>query len=294
MFKSRKLQETSAEKPLQHVLLNGDRLAYNLYGSGREKAFFFHGFPGGRHQGALIQRYCDEFDLQVAAFDRPGYGYSEFANLPKGYNALADVLEAVSEAWGWKRVQLLAVSGGTPYALAWASRSSRVASLHTVCGLGPLSDEAFRSKFSTTFMRLMSTAHITPEFALNALLRKALGDGEGATFAGQNISGFLMQSHMRDALRQGARGAKLDLANYLTAKDIEWSTIRCPMNIWHGTSDTVVPSYFAEIMKTRIPHAELRLKPNECHYSLPFLHARTILGEIQRWAEKRPDESAVI
>ena len=269
----------------QHHFKNGDRLGVEFFGNGREKALFFHGFPGSRHQGRLIESQCREFDLEVAAFDRPGYGLSEFAKRPKGYLGLAKVLDQACKDWGWDRVHLLSVSGGTPYALAMAASSKRVVSLHTVCGLGPLQDQEFRNHFSPKYLKMMQAAHATPEFALNTLLKTA-SSGE-SRFAGVDFGSYLMRSSMREAFRQGVGGAKLDLINYLGSKDIDWDSIRCPTRVWHGTSDSVVPSRFAEMIKEKVPHADLRLKRGETHYTLPYQHAREILLGLTEQSTRR-------
>ena len=78
----------------QHRFKNGDRLGVEFFGNGREKAIFFHGFPGSRHQGRLIESQCREFDLEVAAFDRPGLRAFGICKTSKGISWSSESLRS--------------------------------------------------------------------------------------------------------------------------------------------------------------------------------------------------------
>ena len=55
----------------------GHRISYRCYGVPEGKPiFYFHGWPGSRHEGQLFSDLAKENDCLLVAPERPGYGQS--------------------------------------------------------------------------------------------------------------------------------------------------------------------------------------------------------------------------
>lgn len=58
-------------------LRDGRTLGYMRYGTpGGRPVFYFHGVPGSRCEGLLLDEPARALNVQVVAVDRPGYGLS--------------------------------------------------------------------------------------------------------------------------------------------------------------------------------------------------------------------------
>ncbi|WP_295717376.1 alpha/beta fold hydrolase, partial [uncultured Halovibrio sp.] len=103
------------------VRVDGEReIAYAEYGrSNGTPLVFFHGTPGSRRLGALLDRAARRHDVRVLAPERPGYGRSS----PWPNRSVADAAEFVTPVLddaGVDTARLVAFSGGGPYALSTA------------------------------------------------------------------------------------------------------------------------------------------------------------------------------
>ena len=60
-------------------LPDGRKLAYSEYGDRHGKpVIYFHGFPGSRVEGLLMDAAAKWLGLRIVAPDRPGFGRSDF------------------------------------------------------------------------------------------------------------------------------------------------------------------------------------------------------------------------
>jgi pimeloyl-ACP methyl ester carboxylesterase len=272
----------------------GGTLAYSLFGGGERKAIFFHGHPGSRHQGAFVGPHAKPLGLEIAAFDRAGFGHSSL--FPSGKNPLdlAPALRALADQLGWKRFHLIAVSGGAPYALNSApGLAERVHSIHLICGMGPLADPRFRRRFPRGALEAMRLANALPAPVLSGALRLALlaarrtgrrnmpflSPGDAELLGSPMVSSTLRDS-LDSAFRQGVAGARRDWRAFLSPWELDMAAISAPVTFWHGREDRLVPCEFSEWLSSRIPRSVLRLVEGEGHYTLPLLRAREILEEI--------------
>lgn len=286
-------------RPLFHVLTTGYKVAYQRLGQGSRKAFFLHGFPGSFHQGLYLENFCAEFDLQVITFNRPGYGGSENWRQNPSLGDISQIFTELARLHSWDQFHIIAVSGGTPYAIrAAVDLSKKVLSLNVVCGLGILNEPEFKETFSASTIGLMNLANRTPERVLNLMIQskvqkivreQSFGKGilpglfsaDRETLANSQVSKSLAAS-LGEAFSQGASGAKRDLQNYLGSWQVPWAQITCPTHFWHGDKDGIVPCANAEIYHRRIPHSKLTMLANEGHYSLAIRRMHDVLTEITR------------
>jgi pimeloyl-ACP methyl ester carboxylesterase len=101
---------------------------------------WFHGTPGARRQFPVVgRRAAMKLGLRVVVLERPGSGLSD----PHPYAAVADWatdMAAVADALGAKRLGVVGLSGGGPYALACGAvppLAARVAAVAVLGGVVP-------------------------------------------------------------------------------------------------------------------------------------------------------------
>ncbi len=83
----------------------------------------------------------------------------------------------------------------------------------------------------------------------------------------------------RHAFLRGAGGV---LDDYLTLSR-PWGfapeEIAAPMQLWHGTADTMVPLHHSEMLASRVPDATLQTWPGEGHLAI-IPHVGEVLDAI--------------
>lgn len=277
------------------VTIQGDPLAYAVYGRpGGIPAFYFHGLPGSRREGALLHAACLEAGVRLVAPERPGYGLSaavsgsRLEDWPERIDALADAL-------GLGRFHLIAASGGAPHALACASAlSTRVRGTTICCGLGDLTRPGLAAAMQLNARLALWLVRRGPAWlertygpVVTRLVRRAPrlavaiqgwidGPADRAVLRRPEIRALFADS-LGEAFRQGAAGAVADLAAAVRPWPFALDGIR-DLQLWHGLADRVVPPLHSEWLKRAVPQARLTWVPGEGHFSLPIRHA----GEVVR------------
>lgn len=119
-------------------LPDGRKLAYSEYGDSHGKpVIYFHGFPGSRVEGLLMDAVAKRLGLRIVAPDRPGFGRSDFQAGRRLSGWQKDVA-SLADALSFERFSVLGISGGGPYVLACAEQlAERIDKASIVCGLGP-------------------------------------------------------------------------------------------------------------------------------------------------------------
>ena len=116
------------------------RLSFAEYGSHTGPAIvWMHGTPGARRQIPLDARaYAEEHGLRIIGIDRPGIGSSSpylYPNVLDWTEDLALLLDALGHR---RRVRVIGLSGGGPYALAaGAGLPERVSGVGVLGGVAP-------------------------------------------------------------------------------------------------------------------------------------------------------------
>lgn len=120
------------------TLTDGRRLAYAEYGDpDGPPVVYLHGTPGSRLTGRRLEDPALQHGVRVIAFDRPGYGLSDFDGGPGLVERADDVFE-LADFLQLQRFAVWGSSGGAPYALACGWRNpDRISSVVLESGLGP-------------------------------------------------------------------------------------------------------------------------------------------------------------
>jgi pimeloyl-ACP methyl ester carboxylesterase len=260
------------------------KIHFRVYGEGKHKFFFHHGFPGSSLQAGFIAPYADKLDVSVCSFDRPGYGSSDYFS-DFAYEHVAGTVQAIADSLGWKKFHQFGVSGGSPFALAGSTLPNNL-SCSLVGPLGPIHLPSFRSHYSFSTRALMRITNQMPSSWLNIpvkLWKKSFNDApeqslRSSTILSQKDKEVLLSagnqdklsSSMEEAFRQGAHGPHHDVKLFQKPWDFGINSIRCPIHLWHGSEDKIVPAIFSEMLCDMLPNANLTMVPGEGHYSLPI------------------------
>jgi pimeloyl-ACP methyl ester carboxylesterase len=277
----------------QFQLSNGRKLGYDEYGSPDGKPlFYFHGSPSSRLEARLYlsEDSLQSLDVRLIAVDRPGMGLSDFQpnrrllDFPKDLLALADHLKI-------DRFAILAYSLGGPYALACAyaipKRLTKVgivsgAALFTKPELMTNINEGTR-KFLTmprekpllSRLFLWMMLGVMPRLAPKQFIAgaAALPEADRAVVAGNQDfqEGFIRM--VREAARQGTRGAFHESLLSVTDYGFRLQEIQAPVLLWHGEADKNIPVKMARFAASALPKCEAGFYPSEGHLSLFKKHA---------------------
>jgi pimeloyl-ACP methyl ester carboxylesterase len=258
--------------------------------------FSFHGTPGSRLLYPKHVQDAARRGLRLIGYDRPGYGGSTPKPGRRMVEAAGDVA-AIADALGLDRFALWGHSGGGGPALACAAAlPRRVVAAASLAGTAPFPAEGIRwydgmGELNVSDFKLMMSdrtawearlAHDAQEMKeasteqLGEFLSSLISDVDRGALTVQ--LGEFLQEQVREGLRGGYEGLKED--NLLGAEPwgFEFSSIRVPLQLWHGAHDRFVPFSHGQWLAARLPHAEIHLEPNEGHLSLyerriPEVHA---------------------
>lgn len=222
--------------------------------------FLLHGTPGSRVFGLENEPLIGEERLKIVTPERPGYGRSSPLK-NRSISGYSSDIEELANFLGIDEFHVAGVSGGGPYVLACASNlSNRVVSATLIASAAPIETVGFfkgmsiGNKFAFAMSKYVPwllkpiyqyaayyygkypekmVQGLTPQLCEwdKRVLEKMAEKGQ--------IDGLI--EHIREAYSQGYLAAYTDI--YLVSRSwgIDYSKIICPIFIWHGESDTLVP-----------------------------------------------------
>jgi pimeloyl-ACP methyl ester carboxylesterase len=279
----------------QFSLHDGRRLGYSEFGAPRGRPILYcHGFPASRLEARLAHEAALRTRVRLIAADRPGYGLSDFqpnrriADWPRDLRELADAL-------GLDRFAVLGISGGAPYVIACAGAiPERLTAAGIVCGLGRTDRGEFTADMNLIARASFAVARRAPPLSrlVNRALASVLRGNPRLTLKlmasrlpppdqevlSQTVVFGMISDSYREALRQGGRGAALDLTLYAQPWETVVESIRVPCHLWHGEADTTVPVAMGRRLAAALPDCRAEFYPDEGHYSLPVRRIGEILA----------------
>jgi pimeloyl-ACP methyl ester carboxylesterase len=287
-------EETARDGPSIVSRDDGRRLAYAEYGDPTgDPVVFFHGTPGSRLLAGLFDDPAREHGIRLLSPDRPGYGRS--APRPgRTVTDAADSTAAVLDDAGVERADLVAFSGGAPYALACAEAIDRVRSVDVVAGatppgVGPDPPVArLLAGLATATPRLLGglfrgqawlAARLDPSVVV---AQYTSGDGSGAV---PDATAALVRRDFLEAVARSRRGAVTEFRLNAADWGIAFGSLDVPVRLWHGTADGNVPVAGARAFADRLPDADLTELAGADH-----LHA--LLAAVPAALERRPPRLA--
>ena len=263
-------------------LADGRRLGFAEYGTpDGAPIFIFHGTPGSRLMLRVADAPARRRGVRVIAPDRPGFGLSDrqpgrrLLDWPGDVRALADFL-------GIERFAVAGISGGGPYTLACALKlPERLTVAGVISGMGPVVgelggvlDRKHRLAFAT-MRRAPPLLHLVmaaaslgwqriPERLLDAL-HAYMPPADQAIVARPEVRASLLAG-LREAFRQGGRGATDELRLFVAPWGFRLEDIRAPVRLWHGEADDLVPCAMGRHVAGAIPGCRAEFIPGAGHY----------------------------
>lgn len=283
----------------QFQLPDGRRLGYDEYGSPDAKPlFYFHGSPSARVEFALFgnEELLRSLNVRLIAVDRPGLGLSDFQpnrrimDFPKDLLRLADGLNI-------GRFAVLAYSLGGPYGLACSfAIPERLTKVGIVSGAALFTEPELMHNVNEGTRRYLKLPRENP-FAARAFLwimgvmaniapkimvanaASLLPQPDRTVISDPEMQkGFIAM--LREALRQGTRGAFHE--SLLTVSDwgFRLQEIQMPILLWHGEADQSVPAAMARYAASAIPQCEAKFYADEGHLSVFKKYAEEIIRSL--------------
>lgn len=106
-------------------------------------------------------------------------------------------------------------------------------------------------------------------------MRSHLASADFAAFAVDDRIHVLGRM-LREAVRNGTRGAVWDLSLYGRDFDFELSAVRSSLHLFHGEADTNAPLPMVHKAMSLLPNAHLTTYPDEAHLSTLVNHFNAI------------------
>lgn len=263
-------------------LHDGRALGYAEYGDPRGMPLiFFHGMPGSRYGGAILDEPARRAGVRVISPDRPGFGLSDFQprrtllDWPSDVSELADALDL-------SRFAVMGVSSGGAYVAACALRlPKRLRSAHIVSGAGPMdapgaTDGMMRMNkimwtlsrrapfVASTLWRLVArAARGNPERAANPA-KSSMPPADQRVFERPDVQAVFARE-LREAFRTGWRGAAHDARLSATPWMFRLEDIEMRVSLWQGEEDLNVPPSMGRYQAQAISDCLARFFPGEGH-----------------------------
>jgi len=254
-------------------LADGRYLGFSRFGlESAMPVLMFHGTPGSRYFAFSAGTPLDDGRLQVILPERPGYGLSTAQPNRSMLDWVDDILQ-LADSLGFAQFHLLGLSGGGPYALACAQQiPQRVLSVILVASVAPLSITRLRQSMPLSNKLAYSVARFVPlaielnfrfnryslfhrpEIYLGKLFTQ-LSDWDEALLQDPAKQALFLQ-HMREAYRNGIRGAVSDIQLLMQPWGFNLSDIQTPVRLWQGELDTMVPPAMGRYLAEQLPNCK--------------------------------------
>lgn len=282
------------------TLTDGRVLGYAESGDKKGSALFlFHGLNSSRLEVKIVHETMLKAGIRCIGIDRPGMGLSTFQKDRTVLGFTEDV-EALADDLAIEKFFVMAVSAGTPYALACTYKIphrviacgiiSGVAPVLT-CGLREMSKEsrffillAQRSpwliKYFFWFLHGRISQNTAKENAFLEGIMFALDDVDKNLIKVPSAKSVLIDT-FREGYRQGSKGVAYDgILAFAKPWGFELEEIDFrPIYLWHGEKDKGIPLSMAECMTERLAGTVLKTYPKEGHLSIIFNQLNEILED---------------
>ena len=268
------------------TLPDGRALAYLEFGDpDGYPAFYFHGTPSCRLEGAFADGAARRNGFRLIAVDRPGYGRSTFQEGRGVRDWPADVC-ALADALGLDDFGVVGHSGAGPHLFACGAfiPRSRLRFVGALAPWGPLATpdimrslnalDSFYARaarrtpwlFGALFAPLGWCARYSPGLFCRVVTASVSGVDK------QRMSDELFGRHFRaiqlEAFRQGSRGAAYESLLEYRAWEFDVADVAVPTHIWLGDCDAYVPRAMGEYFERVIPHVDLRWAKGKGHFAI--------------------------
>ena len=239
---------------------------------------YCHGAPGSRLDVVWLEDAFAEAGVRVVSLDRPGMGRSS----PSPGRTIADwprQVESVADHLGLDRFAVMGLSSGGPYVVACAALCpDRVVAAAVVAGV---TDMCWSAAFDDFLDDEQTIMRIGDEADAHAWCVEHYGADGARFFDGHMdlsppdarvmedeliLSGLLPT--FGEAFVQGVAGYAQDITVQAQGWNFDVGAIRCPVGVFHGEQDTIVPISHGRHTADVIAGAELTTFPEHGHISM--------------------------
>jgi pimeloyl-ACP methyl ester carboxylesterase len=239
--------------------------------------FYFHGDPGSRLEfdHPLNRPALDGTGVRLIGIDRPGFGGSTRQKQRAYGDWPSDVL-AVADHLGLDRFGILAYSAGGPYAVACAlAFPDRLSFVGIISGVGPFETPRGRDGMQRTVVIATRLAGRAPT-VLRWVVKRTSPERFSRQF-GKELSSVdralyrqagapeAVRNAFAEATRNGPDGLVDDWRLMAVPSGLDYTAVKCPVHLWHGIADGIIPHHHAQYVAKLIPMAELELLPGVGH-----------------------------
>jgi pimeloyl-ACP methyl ester carboxylesterase len=276
-------------------LKDGRQVGFSEYGDleGRP-IFFFHGMPGSRLQGGMIEGVAAQLGARLVAPDRPGSGLSDFMPERKLLDYPQDVL-ALADHLGLSSFGVMGASGGGPYVSACAYQfPERLAAVGILAGGGPMSEPGATEGMMPGNVRLFTISQRYP-WLLKLFLRlqfrgdmekrlpkllDSLPEPDKIVLAERKDLVAIFLADFKEALRPGLDGLVQEIVLTSRPWGFSLADLRKKVYLWQGEQDRNVPPAMGHYQARTIPDCEATFYPEDGHLSLIANHMQEILAKM--------------
>lgn len=236
---------------------------------------FFHGTPGSRLLGTLLDRPAQKHGVRVLAPDRPGYGRSP--SWPdRSIRDAAEFVTPVLDDAGVETASLVGFSGGGPYALATAADlSNRVDHVDVIAGATPPCADGSTPAVQRLVARLAASVpsvlaglfrgqawladRLSPSFVVDQYTSADVGNPVPEDVA------EIVRADFVEAFAERRTGAVIEFRTTATEWDIDLASITPRVDLWYGDADTNVPIDGARWLERELPTVQLHVHQGADH-----------------------------
>ncbi|WP_208539298.1 alpha/beta fold hydrolase [Algihabitans albus] len=248
-------------------------------------AFYFHGTPSSRLEGAFADAAARRYGFRLIATDRPGFGRSsfqpgrQFSDWPKDISALADHLGI--DAFG-----VVGHSGAGPHLFACGVfiEPRRLRFIGALGPWGPVASPEISASLNAldrfymglarrlpwimraSFAPLAWAAKYWPSLFLR-LMEASVSEADKAALR----NGPFLENFRRmelEAFRNGSRGGGHEALIAFRDWDFDIGGVRVPTYIWLGEEDIFVSNAMGRYLKRGLPRVDLHLVPGKGHFNI--------------------------
>ncbi len=265
------------------ILGDGRVIGFREYGAADGLPILcFHGTPGSRFMFQIAAEFAHENGLRLIAPERAGFGLSSFAKA-RALGNTADEMGALLDALGVERVAVAAVSGGAPFAVAFAARRpERVSAMGLVSPVGPFAGPEAPARIGPAhrvLFRVLPGVPLLYRFlftfgrmgflfapdVMAALIMSRSAPSDWRILKEKRIRKNLLRG-LREGVRRGVGGAVEELRCFSRPWRLPFETITAPTILWQGLSDRNVPVTAALRLGELLPDCEVRRIDGAGHY----------------------------
>lgn len=275
--------DTTAATPVdsRFRLSTGEFLGYRIYGDVHQPpVLYFHGTPGSRLEAALIADKCQAMGVCLIAIDRPGIGLSSPSNshcVATWPIKVREIATWMQHEFGFGVYRILAVSGGTSFALACASQlQPSVASVAVISPRTPFSPGVPDGVLDPQLRQLRSH----PRIARRVLQMQATRVSRNPSFKPAALKKYapvdqrymdrnkqILRAAYLESVRCGVDGILCDMRLIGWPWHIRLEDISIPVGLWHGNCDWTARYETVTFLQSRIRHAHAVVGVGQGHFT---------------------------